>query len=114
LIVANFKVTSYTVQGYSPGHFPRTTVAELPLMFSDAQLGTRVLWNLYKEGLLEKDYEGLKVLSLYAGVPSASSAPPSRLATSKTFAASGFAWRPRHLALPWLAWARFRSGCRST
>jgi TRAP-type transport system periplasmic protein len=61
---------AYTVQGYSPGRFPRTTIAELPLMFHDSQEGTRVLWDLYKEGLLEKEYDGLKVLSLYAGVPS--------------------------------------------
>jgi TRAP-type C4-dicarboxylate transport system substrate-binding protein len=39
---------AYTVQGYSPGRFPRTTVAELPLMFRDSQEGTRVLWSLYK------------------------------------------------------------------
>jgi TRAP-type transport system periplasmic protein len=61
---------AYTVQGYKPGRFPRTTVAELPLMYRDSQEGTRVLWQLYKEGLLEKEYDGLKVLSLYAGVPS--------------------------------------------
>jgi TRAP-type transport system periplasmic protein len=61
---------AYTVQGYSPDHFPRTTVAELPLMFRDSQEGTRVLWNLYKEGLLGNEYDGLKVLVLNAGVPS--------------------------------------------
>lgn len=61
---------AYTVQGYSPGRFPSTTVAELPLMFRDSQEGTRVLWTLYKEGLLGKEYDGLKVLSLYGGVPS--------------------------------------------
>jgi len=60
---------AYTVQGYKPGRFPRTTVAELPFMFRDAQEGTRVLWTLYKEGLLEKEYDGLKVLALYGGVP---------------------------------------------
>jgi TRAP-type C4-dicarboxylate transport system substrate-binding protein len=61
---------AFTVQGYKPGRFPRTTVAELPLMFRDSQEGTRVVWQLYKEGMLEKEYDGLKVLSLYAGVPS--------------------------------------------
>jgi TRAP-type C4-dicarboxylate transport system substrate-binding protein len=61
---------AYTVQGYSPGRFPATSVAELPLIFRDSQEGTRVLWQLYKEGLLGKEYDGLKVLSLYAGVPS--------------------------------------------
>jgi TRAP-type transport system periplasmic protein len=61
---------AFTVQGYKPGRFPRTTVAELPLMFRDAQEGTRVLWALYKEGLLEKEYDGIKVLSLDTGTPS--------------------------------------------
>jgi TRAP-type transport system periplasmic protein len=61
---------AYTVQGYSPGKFPRSTVAELPLMFHDSQEGTRVFQQLYKEGLLGKEYEGLKVLVLNAGVPS--------------------------------------------
>lgn len=61
---------AYTVQGYTPGAFPATTVAELPLMFHDSQEGTRALWGLYKEGLLAKDYDGLKVLALNAAVPS--------------------------------------------
>jgi TRAP-type transport system periplasmic protein len=60
---------AYTVQGYTPGRFPRTTMVELPLMFRDAQEGTRVLWGLYKDGLIAKDYAGLKVLSLNTSVP---------------------------------------------
>ena len=60
---------AYTVQGYSPGRFPATSVAELPLMFHDSQEGTRVMWQLYKEGLLDKDYAGLKMLSINTGAP---------------------------------------------
>jgi TRAP-type transport system periplasmic protein len=60
---------AYTVQGYTPGRFPRTSVAELPLLFHDSQEGTRVLSGLYKEGLLAKDYDGFKVLALNASVP---------------------------------------------
>jgi TRAP-type C4-dicarboxylate transport system substrate-binding protein len=60
---------AYTVQGYKPGHFPRTTVAELPLLYRDSEGGTRVLWGLYQEGLLDKEYDGLKVLALNTAVP---------------------------------------------
>ena len=61
---------AYTVQGYTPGRFPETTVLELPLLFHDSQEGSRVAWALYKEGLFDKDYNGLKMLSIYGGVPS--------------------------------------------
>ena len=60
---------AYSVQGYTPGRFPASTVAELPLVFRDSQEGTRVLWQLYKEGLLAKDYDGVKVLALNTSVP---------------------------------------------
>jgi TRAP-type transport system periplasmic protein len=60
---------AFTVQGYKAGRFPRTTVAELPLMIRSSQEGTRVLWGLYKDGLLEKEYDGLKVLALNTSVP---------------------------------------------
>jgi TRAP-type transport system periplasmic protein len=60
---------AYTVQGYKPGRFPRTSVAELPLLYGDSQSGTRILWGLYKEGLLDKEYDGLKVLALNTAVP---------------------------------------------
>src|SRR5205823_7317947 len=54
-----------TVQGYSPGRFPQSSVMELPLMFDNSVAGTRALMGLYKEGLLDKDYASVKVLSLY-------------------------------------------------
>jgi TRAP-type C4-dicarboxylate transport system substrate-binding protein len=54
-----------TVQGYYPGRFPRSSVMELPLMFDNAVSGTRALMSLYQEGLIDKDYDSVKVLSLY-------------------------------------------------
>jgi TRAP-type transport system periplasmic protein len=60
---------AYTVPGYTPGRFPRTTVAELPLVFRTAEEGTRAIWGLYQEGLLDKEYDNLKVLSLTTNVP---------------------------------------------
>jgi TRAP-type transport system periplasmic protein len=76
---------AYTVQGYTPGCFPRTTVAELPLIFKTADEGTRALWALYQEGLLDKEYDNLKVLSLNAGVPVAVFGASKAVGTLKDF-----------------------------
>jgi TRAP-type transport system periplasmic protein len=54
-----------TVQGYSPGRFPRSSVMELPLMFDNSVAGTRALMGLYKEGLIADDYNSVHVLALY-------------------------------------------------
>jgi TRAP-type transport system periplasmic protein len=58
-----------TVQGYHPGRFPLSTVMEMPMIFETAEQGTYAMWKLYEEGLLAKDYEGFKVLSLYVLPP---------------------------------------------
>lgn len=54
-----------TVQGYSPGRFPRSSVMELPMMFDNSIAGTRALMGLYKEGLIADDYKTVHVLALY-------------------------------------------------
>jgi TRAP-type C4-dicarboxylate transport system substrate-binding protein len=54
-----------TVQGYSPGRFPRSSVMELPLMFDNSISGTRALMGLYNEGLIADDYKTVHVLALY-------------------------------------------------
>jgi TRAP-type C4-dicarboxylate transport system substrate-binding protein len=58
-----------TVQGYHPGRFPLSTVMEMPLLFESAEQGTYAMWKLHEEGLLARDYEGFKVLSLYVLPP---------------------------------------------
>jgi TRAP-type transport system periplasmic protein len=58
-----------TVQGYHPGRFPLSSVMEMPMLFDSAEQGTFAMWKLYEEGLLKKDYEGYKVLSLYVLPP---------------------------------------------
>jgi TRAP-type C4-dicarboxylate transport system substrate-binding protein len=54
-----------SVQGYHPGRFPRSSVMELPLMFDTAETGTRMMWKLFEEGLLNPEYDSVKVLALY-------------------------------------------------
>src|SRR5258707_6417432 len=58
-----------TVQGYSPGRFPQSSVMELPFMFLNAVSGTEAMISLYKEGLLSEDYASVKVLALYVLPP---------------------------------------------
>ncbi|HUH84936.1 MAG TPA: TRAP transporter substrate-binding protein [Stellaceae bacterium] len=60
---------AYTVQGYTPGVFPETTVMELPMLYPDSVTGTKALWRLYDEGLLAKDYANVKVLGLFVLPP---------------------------------------------
>ena len=76
---------AYTVQGYTPGRFPRTTEAELPIIFKTSEEGTCALWGLYQEGLLDKEYDNLKVLSLNTGVPVAVFGSSKSVATLKDF-----------------------------
>src|SRR4029077_495823 len=58
-----------TVQGYSPGKFPRSSVMELPMMFDNSVSGTRALMALYTEGLIAHDYKSVRVLGLYMLAP---------------------------------------------
>jgi TRAP-type transport system periplasmic protein len=58
-----------TVQGYSPGRFPQSSVMELPLMFRNSVAGTKAMMALYKEGLLDKDFTTVKLLGLYVLEP---------------------------------------------
>jgi len=58
-----------TVQGYSPGRFPRSSVMELPMMFDTAVGGSRALMGLYNEGLISEDYKSVHVLALYMLAP---------------------------------------------
>jgi TRAP-type C4-dicarboxylate transport system substrate-binding protein len=58
-----------TVQGYSPGRFPQSSVMELPLMYETAISGTQAMWKLYQEGMLDRDYASVKVLGLHVLPP---------------------------------------------
>jgi TRAP-type C4-dicarboxylate transport system substrate-binding protein len=53
-----------TVQGYSPGRFPQSSVMELPLMSESAVSGTRAMMTMLKEGDFDKDYASVRVLGL--------------------------------------------------
>lgn len=53
------------LRGIPRGRFPASSVIELPFMVEDARDGSRVLWQLYKEGALGDEYDDFKVLALF-------------------------------------------------
>jgi TRAP-type transport system periplasmic protein len=74
-----------TVQGYSPGRFPQSSVMELPLMFQTGEAGTAAITALYNEGLLDKDYATVKVLGLYVLPPYPIFTTGKKLETVRSF-----------------------------
>jgi TRAP-type transport system periplasmic protein len=74
-----------TVQGYSPGHFPRSSVVELPLLLDSAAIGGKVLTTLFQEGLLNPEYDSVKVLALNAMPPATIFTTGRKITSAKDF-----------------------------
>jgi TRAP-type C4-dicarboxylate transport system substrate-binding protein len=55
---------AFGLRGIPRGRFEKSSIIELPFMVKDAGVGSRVLWELYKDGTLKSDYKGFKVLAL--------------------------------------------------
>lgn len=60
---------AWTVQGYTGGRFPQSSVVELPFLFDRAEDGSRTLWTMYEEGHFDGDYGTVKPLALYTHRP---------------------------------------------
>lgn len=54
------------VPGYTPGVFPRTSVAEIPFLAENAVELTEMLTTLFEEGLVSAEYEDFKVIGLFS------------------------------------------------
>lgn len=56
----------WTVNGYTPGLFPRTEVMELPTVYTnDPKAANLALYDMYHEGKLADDYKGVEVMFLH-------------------------------------------------
>ena len=55
---------SWTVLGYIGGQFPLSSVIELPFLTKTSKAGTTALNSLFKEGYLDKEMAGIKVIGL--------------------------------------------------
>lgn len=59
----------WTVNGYTPGRFPRTEVFELPFMVSDARAASSALWQMYTEHMADTDFAEVKMLAMWVHGP---------------------------------------------
>ncbi len=56
---------AFIVTGYTPGVFPRTSVANLPFIAPTSKIGTDVIQTLLQEGALGGEYDDFKVIGLF-------------------------------------------------
>jgi TRAP-type C4-dicarboxylate transport system substrate-binding protein len=57
---------SYTLQDYTPGRFPLTSVFELPFMITSATKTSEAMWKVYEQfPEFQKEYGKVKLLALF-------------------------------------------------
>lgn len=56
---------STIVQGYTPGMFPLSSGIELPFLFKTGVQGSKIFQELGRRGWFDKEYKGVKVISLF-------------------------------------------------
>jgi TRAP-type C4-dicarboxylate transport system substrate-binding protein len=65
-VVAGAFDIGWTLQGYTPGRFPLSSIVEMPFLWSSAQEATRVFWQLFEElPALQKEYRDVRVLATW-------------------------------------------------
>ncbi len=69
LVEAGIIDMAWTVQGYTGGRFPQSSVFELPFLFDRAEHGSAALWTMYAEGHFDRDYGSVRPLALYMHRP---------------------------------------------
>jgi TRAP-type C4-dicarboxylate transport system substrate-binding protein len=57
------------LRGAEGEKFPGSSIIELPFVVPSAAQGSRVLWELYKDGTLADEYRDYKVLALFVHNP---------------------------------------------
>jgi TRAP-type transport system periplasmic protein len=56
----------FSLPGYTSAQFPRTQMMELPSLATDGMAATELMWNLLDGGHLDPEFDGLKVIALWA------------------------------------------------
>jgi TRAP-type C4-dicarboxylate transport system substrate-binding protein len=59
----------WTVNGFTPGRFPRTEVFELPFFVEDARAASAAYWQMYEEHMADTDYQDVVVLGTWVHGP---------------------------------------------
>jgi len=55
----------WSMPGVTPGRFPVMNTLELPFLFTKAEAATAAIHDLYQEGLMKKEFQGVRVLWLH-------------------------------------------------
>jgi len=55
---------TWGILAYTPGRFPLATVLELPFMSPSAEVGSRMIFRLYKNGYFGDEFKDVKLLTL--------------------------------------------------
>ena len=60
---------AWTVNGFTPGRFPRSEVFELPFFLNDARAASYAYWRMYESEMAETDYAGVHLLATWVHGP---------------------------------------------
>lgn len=60
---------AWTVNGFTPGRFPRSEVFELPFMMIDAEAASRAYWTLFEKEMKDTDYRDVHVIGTWVHGP---------------------------------------------
>ncbi len=60
---------AWTVNGFTPGRFPRSEVFELPFIMTNAEAASRAYWDLFEKEMKDTDYKGVKILATWVHGP---------------------------------------------
>ena len=59
----------FVIPGYTPGRFQEGTIGEFPFLVQSSEAGSNAMWQLYKAGLLQGDYQKFKMIAITTTYP---------------------------------------------
>lgn len=60
---------AWTVNGFTPGRFPRSEVFELPFMMTNAEATSRAYWELFEKEMKDTEYQDVHVIGAWVHGP---------------------------------------------
>ena len=59
----------WTVNGYTPGRFPRSEVFELPFMMTNAEATSRAYWDLFEKEMKDTEFKDVHIIGTWVHGP---------------------------------------------
>ena len=59
----------WTVNGYTPGRFPRSEVFELPFMMTNAEATSRAYWELFEKEMKDTEFKDVHIIGTWVHGP---------------------------------------------